>query len=59
MDQGLQATRISAGGTYTACLDVEGESPYLADYMGKLKTDLKMYSRNSRSIKEWDMEEKA
>ena len=43
MDQGLQATRISAGGTYTACPDVKGESPYRADCMGKVKkrVDLK------------------
>lgn len=49
MDQGLQATRISAGGTYTACPDVEGESPYRADCMGKVnwekKVDLKGWIR--------------
>lgn len=54
MDQGLQATQISAGGTYTACPDAE--SPHADDSMGKLevkkKEDLKMYSRDSRNIKE-------
>lgn len=39
MDQGLQATQISAGGTYTACPDAE--SPHADDSMGKLEVKKK------------------